>query len=141
MKAELGKTIQPPLIELLTPGSKPLNGCSMPAGFEKDSTGFARITFHFFQKNSGSSPSMKINIKCYTDELVHLSNMSTDEPKYRYESYIDTQHLNPGELPAHCSSEYYVWTGKVSPSRKYPVLLKVYYGNDRVAQAEFTIVQ
>ncbi|MEI7660982.1 MAG: hypothetical protein WCK34_02230 [Bacteroidota bacterium] len=143
MKAELGKTIQPPLIELFTPDGKPLNGCSMPADFEKDSAKSVRVTLHFILKNSGSSPSLKINIKCYTTELIPLSNISTDEPNYRYESYIDTQHLNPGELPAHYSSEYYVWTysGNVLPSGKYPVLLKIYYGVDRVAQAEFNIVR
>ena len=81
-------------------------------------------------------------IKVYANKPIVLSNSSTDEPKFQYETYINPKDLEPAEIPGAYSSEFFLTinvTGQPPPG-KYPMLLKIFYGKARVVRAQFTAV-
>jgi hypothetical protein len=79
-------------------------------------------------------------VKVYSKEPVHLGAPSTDESLYKFESYVDPDDFTGSDIPGgNYSSEFTLrvnLNGGLSPGQ-YPILMKVYYGKEKVAQTEF----
>jgi hypothetical protein len=73
-----------------------------------------------------------------------LRNGSTDEHKYKYETYINPKSLEPSVLPGGgYSSEYYFYfyldnSTHPPPDGKHHLMLKLYYGKGRMNKAAFS---
>jgi len=82
--------------------------------------------------------------KFYASDPIYLQARSTDESKFQYESYATPKHLEPNEIPGKYSNEAFnriFLKDKVKPpAGKYPMLIKLFYGKGKIAQAVFTLV-
>ena len=144
LKAELGKLESPPEMELLGLNGSVLAGQDVAGGLFVSEKGEHFLRISHLLKNRGDSSSGRLFVKLYTRESIPLGNVSTDEPRYKYETYIAPAHLDPNELPGKFASQlYYTFFLPGTPGLKegrHPALLKVYFGKGRVAQADITIV-
>lgn len=138
----LGKGIRPPEVVLFGPDQKPLAGQVVPARLTKDQQGKWQIVFTTIERNLGGSSTGPRFYKLYAPDALVLSDRSTDEPDFKYETYINPNKVEPRELPGGGYSQNSIWTYELlaqPPARGsvVPVLLKVYYGNERVSSVRF----
>lgn len=142
LRADLGKADIPPQLELLAPNGEPLAGQDLPISFRTDDKGNKMLEIHYICRNVRGSATGLMFQKFYSKDPIVLSNSSTDEPKFQYETYINPKDVEPSDIPGAYSSELLTTidvTGQPPPG-KYPMLLKIFYGKGRVARAQFTAV-
>jgi hypothetical protein len=143
IKSEFGKMEPPPVIDLLGIDSKPLEGQEVAAGFEKSKESGLFLVINLSLTNSGDSLSGPMYVKVYSPGAIRLLCRSTDEQKFKYETYTNPEELRPNQIPGKYSTEWYlrVWLadGVVPPPGKYPFLIKVFYGKGKVTQAHIVI--
>ncbi len=144
LKVEVGKIALPSEIDLLTLTGIPLSGSDVPVTVTIDKDQQRYLELSHIVRNRGEGTSGSMFIKLYTSDPIVLGNVSTDEPKFKYEAYISAQKLDPHEIPGKFSAQYFdsfSMTNKAVLKRgRYPGLVKVYYGVGRVAQANVTLV-
>jgi len=142
LRADLGKADIPAALELLGPVGEPLAGQELRVSFQTAEKGQPQLVIHYICRNSGGSPTGLMFVKVYATDPVVLSNTSTDEPKFRYETYVNPKDLEPADIPGAYSSEFFLDINVTPrpPRGKYPMLLKVFYGRAQVARAQFTAV-
>ncbi len=142
---ELGRIGNPPQIKLFTKKTEPLEGAELNVALNEDKDGnFWFDGLHFIIKNIGGASSGPIFLKYYTSDPLNLLNFSTDEPNYKYEIYFTPGTHSIGELPGGGYSRNYIVTlGIINKSKietgRYPMLIKIYYGNGKVERYRFNI--
>lgn len=137
---------KPDLVALSRIG-EPLDGKTIKSTY----IGSNRIQLTIILKNIGNRATDPIFIKWYTRDPIKLGEepaKSSDEPDYDYEAITDPN--NPSQmpttitkiLPAQASITYNV-NGKISgidkSHKKWPILVKIYYGGDKPFRAAFTV--
>lgn len=139
MKVELGKVEARPDLQLLGIDRQPLEGQELKAEFNEKENGDMFLVINHFLRNIGEGLSGPLYVKVYSKDPLILDSRSTDEPKFKYEATITPKDLSPNEIPGRYSSEWFhnlYLPQKKPPKGKYDVLIKVYYGKGRVAQAQ-----
>lgn len=142
LRADLGKAEVPPELEILGTDGAVLADQEVPAKVVTDKDGNKNMELRNFVRNNGGSPSGNLYIKFYANDPIHLLSQSTDEKKFKYETYIRPENIEPRELPAHFSTEHVHTLNleKEPPAGKYLMLMKIYYGKAKVVQTQFKIV-
>ncbi|MFI5330897.1 MAG: hypothetical protein ACHQ2F_07660 [Desulfobaccales bacterium] len=130
---------------MLGENGNPLEKQDIKAKIIKEDDGTVKFTYNYAFKNEGMSSSGPINEKIYISDPIKLNHRSSDEPKYKYETYTHHKSMDPDEIPGGNYVIQYTQTigtenKEIPPSGKYPVLLKVYYGKGKLVCANFNLV-
>lgn len=140
-KEEIGKLEVPADLEVMGRNGQPVAGQEVMARVDAGEKQL-QLTYNYILQNAGSGTTGPMWIKVYTSDPIQLSNVSSDEPRFKYEDIIKPGQLDPNELPGKLSSQRWVWLAleKMPPPGKYPILMKHYYGRGRVVTSNFTLV-
>ncbi len=142
MRSDLGREDAYPNLQLLGFNGDPLTGQVVPAKVTAEEKGEKLLEFAYVLRNVGTRTTRPMFLKLYSSQPIQLGNQSTDENTFKYEAFVAPDKFNPGQLPGgNYSSAYtvhFVLANDV-PSGRYPVLLKVYYGDGKVVQAQFIV--
>ena len=143
MREDLGKSAPLPQVEVQGTNGKPLQGQSIiPSLLRED--GKLKFQFDYVLKNSGLGSTGPITTKIYTTKPIELDDKSTDEPQFDYEGVIPAEASSFSSLPGQLSvgwDAYFILPGpQPPPPGNYPVLIKEYDGQGKVAQAAITLV-
>jgi|HubBroStandDraft_4_1064222.scaffolds.fasta_scaffold31283_2 hypothetical protein len=143
IRADLGKSEVPPRLEVWAPDGTSLAGREVEAKASKENNSSLRLYMSTILKNAGGTTTGPLSVKLYTNDPIHLSDSTTDEPKYKYEAYL-YKNFEPVELPGGASCTFYWYfdlSGDTPPGPgKYASLMKFYYGKGKVEQVPVTIV-
>ncbi len=144
VKEVLGKGAQPPELVFLGSNGRRLQDQTIPARVEQNPQGEWVLHFATIEKNEGGSSTGPRLVKIYTPHPLVFPDSSTDEPDFKYETYLDPDRVRPLALPGGGYTQNSVWSFVLAaqpPSKgaSYPVLLKAYYGNDRVMRVSFRL--
>ena len=144
LKEGLGKGVRPAELIILGANGKPLRDQTIRAKVEKDADGDWLLVFSTTERNEGGSSTGPRSFKFYSSDPIVFSDSSSDEPDFKYESYVNPDKVQPREIPGGGYTQNSTWrfTLAAQPTMKggsYPVLLKAYYGNDRVLSVVFRV--
>jgi hypothetical protein len=146
IKADIGKLELPPELELFGVNGMPLSDQEINSRVEKDKDGNYNVYFDFVLKNKGSSSTGPLNLKIYTNDPIEPPCCPrTDEPKYKYEMYVNPKDIDPNDIPGGMSTymitTFVIRAGNKAPNTgKYKSLIKYYYGKGKITQAPITLV-
>jgi hypothetical protein len=144
IKTELGKVEAPPELEILGPNREPLSGQEIKVDLQRVESGFLSVNFTCIYRNNGDTTTGPLSIKFYTVDPLVLSYRSTDEDRFKYETYMSAEHIDPNQLPGHFSIEQFINLGlsvkDYPPPGRYPFMIKVFYGKGKVKQSSFTVL-
>lgn len=144
LKAELGKIESLPELEILGVDGASLDNQEISAEFKTSGDGSVYFVLNCIIRNKGSAASGLMYEKFYASDPIRLPFRSTDESKFKYETYISPKQLEPNEIPGKYSNEWFnsiTLKDKVKPPPgKYPMLIKLFYGKGKVTQAVFTLI-
>ncbi len=144
LREDLGKAQPTPKIEILGSNRQPLSGQDVEGAIDTDKDGIHFLTFRNILRNTGNGPSGPMYIKVYTKGNLPLASPSSDESKYSYESYFSPKDIEPNDIPGSFSTDRIASLNLVNnaipPLGRHPILLKVYFGKNRVAQSEFNVI-
>ena len=142
IREDLGRTESLPDIELLDSNQQPLEGKTIAGSVGLNAEGKKQLTFGFDIRNKGASSSGQMWIKVYTNDPVQLASKSHDE-QFRW---VDTSYptdVTPNDIPGGNFSFPYDWSWvikqDVPKGKRYPILVKIYFGKGKVAQAHFFV--
>ncbi len=142
LRADLGKAESLPDIELLGLNGQPLAGQEVRASVQKDKEGAKQFVLRYAMRNGGVGRSGLMFVKIYTNDPIHLNSLSTDEKEFKYEDFVAASSFSPNDIPGGNYTSPYTLsvdlTGDLGTG-KYPILLKVYFGNGKVVQARFVV--
>jgi len=105
-----------------------------------DENGTWRLHVHYVIRNAGTANTGAMFMKVYGSDPLRFSSPSTDEGQFKYEDYVPPASLSPNDIPGgNYTSPYTLHIGLQSavPRGTYPLLLKIYFGKGKVAQARF----
>jgi len=146
LREDVGKTKKEPLLELFGMDGKPLENQILKINiqYQNDGKNKYSISIPYITKNVGKKTTGKMSIKLYTKRFPISLNPSTDEPDFNFETYINPGSITPQELPGGGFS--LSWRSNIHFDKKEgmlgndSVLLKIYYGDDKIASAKFNIL-
>jgi hypothetical protein len=142
MKAEIGKVEEVAELQIFGRDGTPLDGQTIKPEIlvDKDETS---LTIHQFLRNTGNGSTGPMFVKIYASDPVVLNGQSSDEPRFKYEQVILPKDLIPNEMPGKFAvDEWYRLhlPGRPKPpAGKYDILVRVFYGKGKIAQASFKI--
>jgi hypothetical protein len=145
IRADLGKAESLPDLELLGVNGQPLAGQEIAAEVlqNEKKQGGKQISFEYVLRNAGAASSGPMNIKVYANDPIQLSDSSTDEKRFKYETYVNADQFSPNATPGGNYTSAYTLNLALSADvaqGKYPMLIKVYFGKGKVAQARFMVL-
>lgn len=143
LREDIGKTEAQPILNLFGLNGKPLENQVISIDYQIKDQDYL-IPIQYIARNEGKKTTGKMAIKIYTKRLTISSSISTDEPNFKFESYINSDDIKPSEVPGGGYS--LVWTTRLFFKKKEDItiekddiLLKIYYGNDKMVSARFKI--
>jgi len=143
LREDLGKSAPLPQLDLLGVNGKALAGQEVRPNFISKDGGLS-VVIYFILKNSGSSSTGTMTPKLYTVDPIVLDQKSSDESEFKYEQVINPKDLYLADIPGQIAMQTQLWfslPGKQIPTAgSYPALLKVYYGQGKLAEARINIV-
>jgi len=146
LRADLGKSIAVPELELLGIDGKALEGQELEAAFEPEKTDGEKYTdmiLDFSIKNSGNETTGPMTTALYTDDFIKALRRSVDERDFKYAWTFDPQSNEPSELPGQLTMEWILTcrlaSNALPPAGKHPALIKFFYGKGKLKQARITI--
>lgn len=138
-KEELTKTITGkaglPDIRISMYGKDHINGEKLPTEIYMEREDAGRLDtmmrFHLIVYNAGKASTGLITIKCYSNDPLDFYNVSTDEPKFKYEFYHLPTQLRPNNIPAQFTMEMILTMQihHIPPPGEYDFLIKTYCEN------------
>lgn len=150
LREDIGKTKMKmePLLELFGMDGKPLENqilsLKINIQYQNDGKNKYSISIPYIAKNVGKKTTGKMSIKLYTKRFPMSPNPSTDEPDFNFETYISPGDITPQELPGGGFS--LSWRSNIPFDKKEEMLgkdsalLKIYYGDAKVASAKFKLL-
>ena len=144
LKADLGKIESSADLELLGLNKTSLSGQDVSARLYVDKDGQHYLAISHLLRNKGEGGTGPMFVKIYTNDPIRLDNVSTDEPKFKYEAFITPSRLDPPEIPGKFSSQwfhrFFLPAKQGLKEGRYPSMIKVFYSKGRIAQASISLV-
>lgn len=143
LREDLGKAEAEPLLELFGLDGNPLTNQILSLKIEEKGEKY-HLSIPYIVKNKGRKTADKMAVKFYSKRLPISSNFSTDEPNFKFEAFTYSDNIKPFEIPGGGFS--LLWYYNISFNEKEKlfgkdsVLMKIYYGNNKIASAKFSIL-
>jgi hypothetical protein len=144
LRADLGKIDLPPDIELVGLDRSALNGQRVSADLTTENDGSTRMHIAIVLRNKGDGTTGPMFVKLYSNDPIQLDDISTDEPKFKYEGLITPKNLEPPSFQGSYQLSTFMTfpcTVRTPPRRvRTQPRIKVFFGKGRVTQADVSLV-
>jgi len=145
IREDIGKSDAPPNLVLLGKNNEPIDNQDIVGKLFKDDDGTIKLGFKYTAKNDSKSSTGPLHIKIYSCDPIQLNHRSTDETKFDYEDFIKEKNIDPKELPGgnytlEYTLEFSIFYKEPPTNKKFPILLKIYYGKGKVVQSIFNLI-
>ena len=142
LRAEVRRDGQQATLEILTVDGQILMNRDLPVTIATKGEEI-HINIEFVLRNVGKGWSGPFYTKIYSRDPVQLGRGSTDDRGFQYEGYMPPRASGWESLPggSFSASVLFVWSiPRKPPPGRYPMRIKVYYGNGQVVVSDFTAI-
>lgn len=147
LRADLGKSVGLPELELIGIDGNDLEGQELEATFQTqktdDNMSNTNMILNFGLKNSGDESTGPITATLYTDNSIAGGRPSIDEHDFKYAWVWGSKYSDPPEIPGRLTLAWRftatLASSELPPAGKHPALIKFFYGKGKAKRAKITI--